>query len=234
MRAAQKMAGLAVLAVLLAACAPGAIPPPAPFALSAQPAVDSFVDVVARVEPVAEAICVERTRAVSCDLQIVIDVRPGQPPNAFQTLDRRGRPIVGFTLALVTDARNADELAFVMGHESAHHLLGHIARQRESARSGAMVAGVLAQMSGADAATVRSVQDFGAELGARTYSRDFELEADALGAEIAYRAGFDPVKGAAFFNRLPDPGDQFLGTHPPNAQRIQLVRQVLAQLQAGG
>ncbi|MGL5009669.1 MAG: M48 family metalloprotease, partial [Paracoccaceae bacterium] len=72
------------------------------------------------------------------------------------------------------------------------------------------------------------------EVGARSYSQDFELEADALGAEIAFRAGFDPVTGSGFFDRLPDPGDRFLGSHPPNAARKELVRQVTARLQAGG
>ena len=71
-------------------------------------------------------------------------------------------------------------------------------------------------------------------MGARRYGRQFELEADALGTVIAYRAGYDPVRGAAFFTRLPDPGDQFLGSHPPNADRIALVREVVAGLRGGG
>ena len=62
----------------------------------------------------------------------------------------------------------------------------------------------------------------------------FELEADALGAEIALRAGFDPVRGAAFFNRLPDPGDQFLGTHPPTANRLAVVAKTVARLRKRG
>jgi predicted Zn-dependent protease len=92
------------------------------------------------------------------------------------------------------------------------------------------MAGILAQAAGADAAAVESAQRMGATMGARGYSREFELEADALGAEIAWRAGYDPVLGAGFFDRLPDPGDRFLGSHPPNAQRKAQVRAVVAQL----
>jgi predicted Zn-dependent protease len=223
---------------LLAGCAPQTALPPDSKALAAPPpligraAAQNFVAVVDRVEPVAEAICRARTNGVPCDLRIVVDDRPDMPPNAFQTVDRQGRPIVGFTLALIADARNADELAFVLGHEASHHILGHISRQRDTAVQGAMVAGVVAAMSGADEAAVRKAQNLGAEVAARSYSKDYELEADALGTEIAWRAGFDPVKGAQFFARLPDPGDQFLGTHPPNAQRIALVRQTLAGLEA--
>jgi predicted Zn-dependent protease len=205
---------------------------PLQVAAPANPAQMTFAAVVASVEPVAEAICRERNGfGTNCDLQIVVDPRADLPPNAFQTVDRAGRPIIGFTQALIADARNADEIAFVMGHESAHHIAGHIPRREQSAMAGALVAGVLAQASGADAAAIREIQQLGAEVGARSYSKEFELEADALGAEIALRAGFDPVRGAAFFNRLPDPGDEFLGSHPPNADRIAIVRRTVAGLQ---
>ena len=193
-------------------------------------AVATFVQVIERVEPLAETLCRERTRGVNCDIEIVVDGRPNQPPNAFQTVDKSGRPIVGFTVALIADARNADEIAFVMGHEAAHHIAGHIPRRAETAQTSAILASVLAQASGAGPEAVRAATSFGAEVGSRRYSKDFELEADALGAEIAYLAGFDPIRGAAFFARLPDPGDQFLGSHPPNAQRQAIVARTVASL----
>jgi predicted Zn-dependent protease len=224
------------LVALLSACVPVTEAPqtPRPTAELPSPAVQRrFVQVVNRIEPIAEQLCRETTRGVNCDIQIVIDNRPGLPPNAFQTLDEQGRPIVGFTLALIADARNADELAFVMGHEAAHHIAGHIPRQEQSAMAGAMMGAVLASMSGADEAGIAQARDAGAVLAVRNYSKDFELEADALGARIAWAAGYDPVRGAQFFNRLPDPGDRFLGSHPPNAQRIALVQQTVARLEAG-
>ena len=92
------------------------------------------------------------------------------------------------------------------------------------------MAGTLATLGGGDAAAVQAAQDMGAEMGARTFSKDFELEADALGAEIAWRAGFDPLLGAQFFTRLPDPGNRFLGSHPPNAQRLAVVQQTVDRL----
>lgn len=229
--------------VLLAACQPVAYPPagtapPLPAAVLPPPdgrlsphlAARNFVAVVAQVEPVAEAMCQQRRPRSNCDFQIVVDDRPDQPANAFQTLDRSGRPLIGFTLALIADARNADEIAFVVGHEAAHHIAGHIPLTQRTAVTGAVLAGVLAQATGAPPDAVRAAQEMGAAMGARTYARNFELEADALGAEIALRAGFDPLRGSAFFDRLPDPGDQFLGTHPPNSERKEVVRQVVQQL----
>lgn len=199
-------------------------------ALSASAAERKFVRVVNRVEPVAERECRARTRGVNCDFRIVVDDRPGQPANAFQTKDKNGRPLVVFTLALIQDARNADELAFVLGHEAAHHIANHLDRQRGNAMAGAIIFAGLASLTGADAGSIQAAQDIGTTVGARSYSKDFELEADALGTIIAHRAGFDPVRGAEFFNRVPDPGDRFLGTHPPNAARIETVRRTAAGL----
>ncbi|MFD1157370.1 M48 family metallopeptidase [Roseovarius aestuarii] len=188
--------------------------------------MQSFSRVVRTMEPVAERECRRRAKGLNCDFKIVVDDRPGQPANAFQTLDRSGRPILAFNLAFIAQARNRHELAFVMGHESAHHISGHIARQRQNATAGAILLGGIAAITGAGSGTISSAQDIGAAVGARTYSKDFELEADALGTIITKRAGYNPVKGAQFFTQIPDPGDRFLGTHPPNAKRMETVIRV--------
>lgn len=195
-----------------------------------QNAVARFESVVARVEPVAEGICRQQLPGGNCDFLIQVDTRPNQPPNAFQTLDRDGRPILAFNTALIASVRNADELAFVFSHEAAHHIAGHIPKTVENARAGAILLGGLAALTGAGSGTVEAALDLGAGVGARTYSKDFELEADALGTVIAKRSGYDPVRGAEFFTQIPDPGDVFLGTHPPNSERIATVRRVAAGL----
>lgn len=187
-------------------------------------AARQFVSVVETVEPVAERECRMMAPRANCDFQIVVDDRPGQPPNAFQTVDRNGRPILAFNLGLIASVENADELAFVMGHEAAHHVLGHLGRTQQNAAVGAVILSGLVALGGADAAAVQSAEQIGASLGARTYSKDFELEADRLGTIITARAGYNPVRGAQFFNRIPDPGNRFLGSHPPNAARMEMVR----------
>ncbi|SHI58173.1 M48 family metallopeptidase [Wenxinia saemankumensis] len=210
----------------------GAVPPsPASLDGRIQGLARAFVAVADRVEPAAEAACLRQAGpGVDCDFQIVLDDRTGAPPNAFQTEDRRGRPIIAFTVSLLGQVENADEMAFIIAHEAAHHIEGHLARQREYATLGATVFGQLAGAGGATDEAIRTAQQMGAVVGARTYSRDFELEADALGTVITAEAGYDPLVGSRFFFRLPDPGDRFLGTHPPNAQRLAIVQQTAARL----
>ncbi len=215
---------------------PQPLPSPVPLAVAGAGPVDgstaarNFVAVVTRMEPVVEQECRLRSPHLNCDFLIVVDDRPGQPPNAFQTQDRSGRPVIAFTLPLIAEVQNQDELAFVMGHEASHHIMGHLDRTRESALTGALIFGTLASIGGGGDGAVTQAQQIGASVGARRYSQDFELEADQMGTEIAFDAGFDPGRGALFFARLPDPGNRFLGTHPPNAERAQAVQQTLARL----
>lgn len=230
-------AACVALAALAGCAAPVSVPPPSASAADlstprgrAEAAARNFVFVVTQVEPVAERQCRAQTSGVNCDFSVVVDDRPGQPPNAFQTVDRVGRPVVGFTLSLIAEARNVDELAFILGHEAAHHIAGHLELTRASAAAGARIAAARASARGDDAQAIRVAAALGAEIGARTFSKEFELEADALGTAIAAAAGFDPVRGAQFFARIPDPGNVFLGTHPPNAERIAQVKAVAAGL----
>lgn len=226
------------LVVLLGACAEIVIeetpretrPAPAqPPAVSRATAEANWRAVVARMEPVSERECRRRTQGLNCDFLVVVDDR-NQPPNAFQTLDENGRPVIGFTASLIRDARNQDELAFIFGHEAAHHIEGHIAQAQRSALGGALVGAVLAGALGLDPSAGQAVTDIGATVGARSYSKAFELEADALGTIITARGGYDPIRGAQYFNRVPDPGNVFLGTHPPNADRMRTVERVAAGL----
>ena len=224
--------------VALAACEAPQTPTTAPRGpddglLPPEVAVENFIQVARAMEPKIEAECRARSAGRNCDYQIMVDDRPSSSPNAFQTVDKQGRPIVAFNIALIAEAQNRDELAFVMGHEAAHHIAGHITAKTEDALRGAVFMGVLAAAAGADPGGISRAQNIGADLGSRAYAKDYELEADRLGTVITWDAGFDPLRGAQFFRRIPDPGDTFLGTHPANALRMDVVAATVASLRAG-
>lgn len=205
------------------------VPDPAPARPRAAEIVAMAIAVAEAIEPVAEAECNRQPGLRNCDFLILVDDRPDLPANAFQTTDAAGRPMIILTLAMLAEVRNPDELAFVLGHEAAHHIRDHLGRQQQTAAAGAVLAGGLAGIFGAARAEDLSrAQRIGAAIAARSYSKDHELEADQLGAIITLRAGFDPLKGAEFFFRLPDPGDRFLGTHPANAERYAVVQRTVA------
>nr|WP_174826848.1 M48 family metalloprotease [Ruegeria arenilitoris] len=225
-------------ALALAGCVSTATPPSAPIPspvrasapVSSQQAHSRFSQVATRIEPVAERECRRLASGVNCDFLIRIDPNKQAPSNASQSLSKSGRPVITVTQALIQDVNNTDELAFVISHEAAHHIQGHLARRAQNAAAGAVILAGLATIAGSGANDIAAAQDLGAFVGGRSYSKDFELEADRLGTVIAYKAGYDPLKGALFFARVPDPGDRFLGTHPPNAQRYHAVQATMAQI----
>ncbi len=234
-----------VMGILLAACDVTTVTPsqPAPdsarqptagggiaWQIPPEQAARMFTEVVRRVEPVAERECQRQAGGGNCDFLIVVDPNPRAQPNAYQSEDERGRPVLTFTVALIASVDNADQLAFVMGHEAAHHISSHLARQRRNAANAAEIFGGLATLTGGGSGDVATAQRLGAAVGARVYSKEFELEADRLGTIITYRAGYDPLRGAEFFSRIPDPGDRFLGSHPPNAARVETVRSTLRSI----
>ena len=244
MRFISPKSALAAIVMMLSACGvPIDLPDPGPGSQSGPAPVSSadrkvagmapaearqaFAEVTRRVEPVAERSCREMTSGVNCDFLIRIDPNPNAPPNAYQSLGQNGRPLITFTRSMLGQIANPDELAFVMGHEAAHHIRGHIARQQQNALAGAVLLAGLASLSGGSAAEIANAQDIGATVGARSYSKNFELEADQLGTVITHKAGYRPSVGVKFFARLPDPGDRFLGTHPPNPDRVRVVQQTI-------
>lgn len=188
---------------------------------------DSFGAIVSRLAPVVQDTCEAADIARNCKIRLYVAETPDQDINAFQSVDRLGRPFVVITPQLIEAAQSADEIALVLAHEAAHHILGHLDQQQEAAIFGANLLGNAAEAKGATAPEIREAREIGAFVGTRAFSQEFELEADALGALMLQEAGFDAINGASFYQRIPDPGNHALNTHPSNGQRAAMVRKAL-------
>lgn len=223
------------LFVLVAGCdmpaptsgTPGTATPSALSSPEARVAADRFVRVTTRIEPAAEAQCRRTAPDLNCDFLIMVDDRKDAPVNAFQMRDKTGRPILVVTVPMIAYVRNDDEMAFVLAHEAAHHIARHLDRREQATKASALIFASAAARTGASGAALETAARVGAVLGSRAYAKDYELEADAIGARIARAAGYDAINGARYFERSPDPGNRFLGTHPPNANRVAAVRAAL-------
>ncbi len=187
-----------------------------------------------RIEREAQLMCREAqpnapSKYCDYDFRLVDDPRIG--PNAFQTVGKDGRPMVVMTTQLVSVTDNADEIAFILGHEAGHHIASHIAKSQSQAMTGALVLGTLATLGNASPEVVNDLMNVGASLGGRAYSQSYELEADVLGAYIAARAGYDPERGSKVFARPTlAAGGGLLSTHPASAQRQTTVAQTSAEI----
>ncbi|HET8549023.1 MAG TPA: M48 family metallopeptidase [Bryobacteraceae bacterium] len=131
---------------------------------------------------------------------------------------------------LIQAAENEAQVAGVMAHEIAHVALRHGTSQASKANllqlPAAIAGAVLGQGVGGQLGQI------GVGLGLNAlvlrYSRRAESEADALGAKIMARAGYNPVEMARFFEKLEAEGGsrapEFLSDHPNPGNRIRNVQ----------
>lgn len=194
---------------------------------SAAAARASFDRSVSRIGPVAQQYCRQANPGfpvAGCDFRFAISTDPKLGENAFQSIDRGGRPNITFTLALLQDLQNDDEVAFILGHETGHQIARHLYQTSANQQVGALLlAGLLASTGQASDASIQQAADLGAYLGNRAYSKNYELEADTLAVRITSAAGYNPVKGAQPFTRGETGSSALFSTHPPSAQRYQNV-----------
>jgi predicted Zn-dependent protease len=138
---------------------------------------------------------------------------------------------------LVLAADNEAELAGVMAHEIAHVAACHAAR--ESTRGQLMnlasipliLVGGPIGYAGYEAASLALPMTF------LKFSRGFESEADYLGVEYVYKAGYDPQAFTAFFEKVEalekhKPGSvaKAFASHPQTPDRIKKTQQEINTL----
>jgi beta-barrel assembly-enhancing protease len=124
------------------------------------------------------------------------------------------------------------ELAGVMAHELSHVILQHAARDAKK-EQGAQILGVLGAViagavlgNGIAGQAAGAVSQLGAGAFAMKFSRADETEADLLGAQLMYDAGYDPYALVEFFDMLAKQGGsgpQFLSDHPNPGNRAQTI-----------
>jgi predicted Zn-dependent protease len=139
----------------------------------------------------------------------------------------------------ITAASNEAELAGVMAHEMSHVYMQHSARQVGKARTTETIAGILgAIVNSTTNGDVSQLAQAGIQFGAQglmlKYSRSDEAQADAVGAIILYKAGYNPKALADFFKKLAaqgSTGPQFLSDHPNPGNREEAIQNEIASWQ---
>ncbi len=130
----------------------------------------------------------------------------------------------------IAAAQNEAQLAGVMSHEMAHVYMQHSAKRATSPKTTiAQIVGALGGIFGGSA--LGNLARMGIQFGAGTlllkYSREDEAQADSVGAIIAYKAGYNPMELARFFEILAKEGGgggpQFLSDHPNPGNRSEAI-----------
>jgi Zn-dependent protease with chaperone function len=127
----------------------------------------------------------------------------------------------------ITAATSEAELAGVMAHEMAHVYMQHSAKQATKTQWTSTLFGLAGAILGATTGgVVGQLAQLGIQFGEQgvimKYSRTDEAQADAVGAIILYKAGYNPQALADFFKTLEGEGGQppeFLSDHPNPGNR---------------
>lgn len=139
--------------------------------------------------------------------------------------------------------KNEDEMAAVVSHEMGHHLAKHNQETQQNAATGAAISGILtAVLIGAansnnpyysaydqqrDQQTLEDMMVAGAQIGAISYSKEQEREADLLATYLLSRAGYNLKRAQNIMLVLSKTSGEpainssaFLDTHPAGIERI--------------
>jgi Zn-dependent protease with chaperone function len=169
---------------------------------------------------------------------------PGEKwPYSFHVVNQKeinafalpGGPIY-VNLGTIQAADNEAQLAGVMSHEISHVVQRHATRAATKQMKAQMPLQILGALLG-NAGLLGQLAAMGVSFGVGSYylrnSRQAENEADLLGTDIMYDAGYDPNQMAEFFRKLESQGSagvQFLSDHPNPGNRVESVSKEVSAL----
>jgi len=132
---------------------------------------------------------------------------------------------------LILKADNEAELAGVMAHEIGHVAARHGTRQATRGEIAQLGMIPLIFMGGWTGYGIYQAASVLVPVGFLKFSRAMESEADLLGLEYMYKAGYDPTAFVDFFEKIetlekrkPGTVAKVFSTHPPTDSRIQAAQ----------
>jgi predicted Zn-dependent protease len=138
---------------------------------------------------------------------------------------------------LILAADSEAELAGVMSHEIAHVAACHAAREISRGQLMNLASIPLIFVGGGIGYAAQSLIGLAVPLGFMKFSRGFESEADFLGIEYMYKAGYDPQALTSFFEKVKameksKPGTlaKAFDTHPQTPDRIEKTQKEINTL----
>ncbi len=138
---------------------------------------------------------------------------------------------------LILNADEESEVAGVMAHEIAHVAAHHAAREMTRSNYAQISMVPLMFIGGYAAYGIYEAAQIGIPLTFLQFSRDFEAQADYLGVQYMYRAGYDPQSFVTFFEKIQNlekhkPGavSKAFASHPQTPDRIEHSQEEIAHI----
>ena len=125
-----------------------------------------------------------------------------------------------------------DEIAAIMGHEIAHALREHGRERLSQAMAQSAVANIAMAVAGPYGSAVSAANQAAQYVLVLPNSRQNESEADAIGLELAARAGYNPKAAISVWQKMNKATEgkgtfEFLSTHPSGDTRIEQLTELM-------
>jgi hypothetical protein len=196
-----------------------------------------------RIDDYVEDVGAQLARAIPGELRhsgfrYTFDVVNQKDINAFAL---PGGPMF-LNRGMMEAAKSEAEMAGVMAHEISHVALRHGTAQATKGQKfqiGAVAGQILgAIIGGAAGSVIAQGSQFGLGAYFLKYGREYERQADLLGAQIMARAGYDPREMANMFKTIQaeggSTGPEWLSSHPDPGNRYDAIVKEAAQLRVDG
>jgi len=138
---------------------------------------------------------------------------------------------------LILNADEEAELAGVMAHEIAHVAAHHAAREMTRMHYAQLGTIPLIFIGGWTGYGIYEAANIGIPMTFLQFSREFEAQADYLGVQYMYRAGYDPQAFISFFEKVQalekrKPGlvSKAFSDHPQTPDRIEHSQEEIAKI----
>lgn len=140
---------------------------------------------------------------------------------------------------LIMAADEEAELAGVMAHEIAHVTARHGTKNATKGQIAqwAMIPLIILGPGGWAGYGIYQGLSFGLPIAFLKFGRDAEREADFLGLQYMYAAGYDPTSFISFFEKIRErerksPGSvpKIFSSHPPTKERVERAQEEIAEL----
>ena len=143
---------------------------------------------------------------------------------------------------MIEAASTEGEVAGVMAHELSHVVLRHgtvQATKGQKFQIGAIAGQILgAIVGGRTGSVIAQGSEFGLGAYFLKYGREYEREADLLGAQIMAAAGYDPRQMANMFRTIAQQGGsrgpEWLSSHPDPGNRYEAINREASMLEVNG
>ena len=129
-----------------------------------------------------------------------------------------------------------DEIAAIMGHEIAHALREHGRERVSQAAAQNILVNIAMAVAGPYGSAVSAANQVAQYAIVLPNSRENESEADAIGLELAARAGYNPMGAITVWQKMlkatkGNSSPEFLSTHPSGETRIEQLTALMPSVE---